>query len=1184
LLGERCNNRSLVDAKILSFKADQSNKTDQGSFSAQILTQNLDLFSPATSGYGFSVEGGDWTYAVYGAANIISNLLIAGAPFSEIEAEAQAYLRFLKDKATVGLNSFFLPGGYCALLNLQGKTASRESFDCEYLDEAGFLKTLGQLSIVEGWFYAVKLRSLFLFRCFDEGVKVVAKAEVVAIGVPGQVKVPEAYFYSCLMIAAAHQPTTHSEVMVQNWILFEKYLGQMKIWSDNCPENFLHKYHLIRAEKSRVENEPLEKTLALYDAAIESAKANGYCNNEALARELKGRYWLAQGHTSYAIGDLTEAMQGYSQWGATEKVLMLEQEISGLAPAKSKQISSTIRSLTEVGLGRLELMSVYKASRVISGELVLTDLLEKLIRIVMEHTGAQRGYLLLLKDDELSVGVEANVNSGQGLRVSHQTATEMSLLPQSILNYVKRTHEKVALDDASEINMFSSDMYLIQNKLKSVLCLPLLKQSKIIGMIYLENNLITGTFANDRLAVVEILLGQIIISLENAALFSELGRKVSQLEESDKQFRSLADSMPQLAWTAHPDGFIFWYNEGWCKYTGTSPLTTKGWSWESVHDPLELPRVVEAWRDSIATGKQFEMEFPLRGADGEFRWFLTRAVPVRDSEGKITRWFGTNTNIDSQRKAERERSQLMASAQAAQEASKMKSEFLANMSHEIRTPINGIVGMTGLIADTELDQDQRSYVDAITQSADSLLTVINDILDFSKIEAGKLDFEELEFDLVQMVEDTILALGILAQKKNIALIVDLDKDLPRSLKGDPGRLRQIFNNLVGNAIKFTPKGKITLRASVVTISSEIAEIKFEVEDTGVGIPERLRTRLFQAFSQADASTSRKFGGTGLGLSISKHLVERLGGQIGVQSEEGRGSTFWFTIALKVGVSSATKVVRLKGIPNVAEALGRSARILIAEDNAINQKIALRLLEKMGLKADAVGNGFEAVAALQNISYDLVLMDCQMPDMDGYEATALIRKSKPLPFCDVPIIAMTANAIKGDRERCLSAGMNDYLSKPVQPGDLATVILKWLESGPTPVEKASISIDKAPSAKLIDRDILAELMELDAGNGEAFIKDLIETFLVATPKFIFDMRMGLENKDLKRVAGEAHQLKSTAGYLGATSLAMLAIKLERHAASGDVAEISVILNETETLFELVKLELGSIVNSKTTMVS
>ncbi len=374
----------------------------------------------------------------------------------------------------------------------------------------------------------------------------------------------------------------------------------------------------------------------------------------------------------------------------------------------------------------------------------------------------------------------------------------------------------------------------------------------------------------------------------------------------------------------------------------------------------------------------------------------------------------------------------------AEEMSQAKGEFLANMSHEIRTPMNGVIGTLQLLSDTKLGAAQQEYVDTAHKSAQSLLTILNDILDLSKIEAGKLNIELIPFDLREIVSELITLHTMTAEEKVIQLYADIDEQLPRVLIGDPTRIRQILANLISNALKFTDKGHVRVKISVVSSDDKNADVRMEVEDTGIGIREDIKDKLFNEFTQADGSTTRKYGGTGLGLAIVRQLVEMMYGQFGVESVTGEGSTFWFMVTLGV---SAEQAVRLP-LDQEMELKGKlNGHVLLVEDNPINQMVARKMLEKIGIKTMLAADGQEALNMLEQDEYDAVLMDCQMPVMDGFEATRRIRQHDQL--LKLPVIAMTANVMEGDREKCIEAGMNDYIGKPFVEADLKKTLARWM---------------------------------------------------------------------------------------------------------------------------------------------
>ncbi len=505
--------------------------------------------------------------------------------------------------------------------------------------------------------------------------------------------------------------------------------------------------------------------------------------------------------------------------------------------------------------------------------------------------------------------------------------------------------------------------------------------------------------------------------------------------------------------------------------------------------------------------------------------------------------------------------ELERARRVAEDASRLKSEFVANMSHEIRTPMNGIIGMIGLLLDSPLLEPQREYLDSIRVCAESLLTIINDILDFSKIEAGKLEMEEIAFELRPMVESVAMLFNQRAVEKGLRLTVDVASALPREIWGDPGRLRQVLINLIGNAVKFTERGEVNLR---VTRSPDGGGLTFEVRDTGIGIPADVLASLFQPFRQGDSSTTRRFGGTGLGLTISRRLIELMSGEIAVESQPGFGSAFRFTIPIISRPTAAPASLPDAAAPAAAP---EPIRILVAEDNLINQKVTLGQLRKLGYAPDVVGNGAEALEALARASYDVVLMDCQMPVMDGFQATRELRRREGSERHTV-VIALTAHAMESSRRECIEAGMDAYISKPVDTAELAAMLGGWkrLAAGE---ERADAVGSRESDHELPPRDgiildpaTIAGLRMLSEGSESSLLNELIELFLNDAPPRVVALRQAIEREEVKQVMQLSHKLNGGSGVLGAMRMVELLTEIERASGAGDLAPAVATIDEVE----------------------
>jgi len=641
--------------------------------------------------------------------------------------------------------------------------------------------------------------------------------------------------------------------------------------------------------------------------------------------------------------------------------------------------------------------------------------------------------------------------------------------------------------------------------------------------------------------------------------FIAVKRDVTQVRaERDAQafLATIVQSSEDAIAAYSPAGTILTWNRGAEAVFGHSAAEAIGKPMSMLLPPDQQHVLVSATEQVRAGTFMSNYEGVGLHRDGRRIPLLGSGSPVRNAAGELIAISMILRDVSERKRYEKE---LIRAREAADAANVAKSRFLANMSHEIRTPMNGVIGMMQLLLETELSAEQRRYANVAQTSGQVLLSLIDNILDLSKIEARKVTLEKCSFNLRHTLESVVQLVGIQAKAKSLNLVLRVSPEIPELLRGDPHRLRQILTNLAANAVKFTERGEVAVEAALEKQADGQVTVAFRIVDTGIGMRPDEIARLFQPFAQADTSTTRKYGGTGLGLIISKQLVEMMGGKIGVHSLAGLGSTFWFTAVFETAEPEVVQPVT-GGVDRGNRGPVPGLRILVVEDNPVNREVLLAQLSRLGYQAAAVENGAEAVEALAAAGYDLVLMDCQMPVMDGFEATLHIRE---VHRSDIPIVAVTADAMPADRDRCLQAGMNDYLAKPVELQRLADVLTKWLHAPSAGgCAEAPPEDPKTQGPMIFNQDALMRRLLGDRHLAGAILR----SFVGGCPARLNELRQRIAEADASGARLRAHSLKGAAATVAAEELCAFAEAIEQAGETGQVARCAELMPRAMQLFE------------------
>jgi PAS domain S-box-containing protein len=841
----------------------------------QSLTTAIDFMRAS---FRAAIETGDLTYACYAMFLLIKALLVRNDPLDAVWRESEVALEFVR-KAGFRDLADVIRSQQRFIATMQGRHATFFTFSDAQFDGATFeaQPTADPMAMTACYHWIVKLKTRFLSGDYAEALTAVDKAKALLWAIAAQIQLLNYYYYAALTVAALYEKGTAEEQT--GWRdLLTAHCEQLREWAENYPPTFADKHLLVLAEIARLEGRDFD-AMQLYEQAIQSAHENGFVQNEALSYEVAAQFYSARGFERHSHSYLRNARNCYDRWGAVGKVKHLDERYPRL---HEERLPASTASTIGTPVRQLDVESVVKASQAISSEIVLPKLIEKLVRIAVEHAGAERGLLILLRGDVPQIEAEATTGHRRVEVTVRQAAVTPSDIPQSVLHYVIRTQERLVLDDAAVRNLYSDDKYVLQKRPRSVLCLPIVKQTKLIGALYLENNLTPYAFTSDRVAVLEMLASQAAISVENARLYSEQQR-------SEDRLRNVINTIPAHAWSATPDGYVDFFSQRLMESTGRSVEDLLGWGWGSLVHPDDFASFLEDWRAALAVGEPMEGELRLRLADGDYRWFLMRNVPLRDELGNITRWYGVGIEIEDRKRAEEQLRQAQADLVHISRVTTM-GELTASLAHEINQPITGTVTngnacLRWLAADPPNLDEARDAARRIVRDGKRAGDVIARI----RALATKTATAKVRLDMNQTIQEVIALVRDEMRRNSVTLRMELANDLLPVL-GDRVQLQQVLLNLIMNGVEAMSTIEERSRKLVIrTQNDEADQVRVTVQDSGIGLAPQSMDRIFDAFY------TTKHGGMGMGLSISRSIVQNHGGRLWAVANDGSGTTFQFNI-------------------------------------------------------------------------------------------------------------------------------------------------------------------------------------------------------------------------------------------------------------------------------------------------